>query len=251
MNNPSADDLLARFLADNCNCVVVSIDYRKAPRYRFPAAYEDVVESILDLLGDGANDLSIDPNKVILCGSSAGGNLVLAAAQDSRLRRKLLGIVALYPVANMVPTAEQQMATRPDPNIPDFLEDKWDNVLDLYVGTTDVLTLQDPRLSPTNFKERDDLPKHIFMLGCEHDMLCHEAKVMAEKLIDASATQKEQDVNGQQVGGVRWMLVEGQTHAFDHFATTRPRGNEETRVRDRESMYHNIAQWLRDVFGTV
>jgi hypothetical protein len=38
----------------------------------------------------------------------------------------------------------------------------WNDVLDVYAGTTDVATLQDPRLSPTNFKKRDDLPGHIF-----------------------------------------------------------------------------------------
>ena len=248
MNNPSVDDPLARFLADNCNCVVVSIDYRKAPRHRFPAAYEDVAESILALLSDGGNDLPIDRHKVVLCGSSAGGNLVLAAAQDPRLRGKLLGIVALYPVVNVVPTADEKMATRPDPSVPDFLGDMWNDVLDVYAGTTDVATLQDLRLSPTNFKKRDDLPEHIFLLGCEHDMICHEAKVMAEKLIDAAASRKEQTADGWRAGGVRWTLVKGQTHGFDHFPK-KVREEEETRMRERDSKYQGIAQWLREVFG--
>lgn len=250
MNNPSVDDPLARFLADSCNCIVVSIDYRKAPVHAFPAAYEDVVESILALLGDSGNDLPNDQNKVILCGSSAGGNLVLAAAQDTRLRQKLLGIVALYPVASLIPTVEDQMATRPDASVPDLIGPIWNDVLDIYASTTDVTTLQDPRLSPTNFKKRDDLPRHIFLLGCEHDMLCYEAKVMAEKLIEAAALQGKQALDGRQTGSVRWTLVEGQPHAFDHFAT-RLRDEEVTRVRDKDSMYQDIAQWLKDVFNTV
>lgn len=247
MNNPSVDDPLARFLADTCHCVVVSIDYRKAPRHAFPAAYEDVVESIVALLGDGGDDddLPIDRDKVILCGSSAGGNLVLATAQDARLRGKLLGIVALYPVVSFVPTAEEQMARRPDPGVPDFLGDKWDDVKDIYAGTTDVATLQDPRLSPMHFKKRADLPPHIFMVGCEHDLLCHDAKVMADKLIDAP----EQAAEGRQGGDVRWTLVKGQTHGFDHFAK-RLGDEEKTRVRERDLMYQSIAQWLRDVFSS-
>ena len=209
MNNPSVDDPLARFLADSCNCIVASIDYRKAPRHPFPAAYEDVLESILAFLSDSGNDLPIDRNKVFLCGSSAGGNLVLATAPDARLRGKLLGIIAMYPVANIVPTAAEQLATRPDPSIPDFLGDKWDDVLDIYARTTDDTALRDPRLSQTYFNKRDDLPEHIFLLGCEHDMLYHEAKVMAEKLIDATASQTEQAADGLQAGGVRWTLVRG------------------------------------------
>ena len=250
MNNPSVDDPLARFLADSCNCIVVSIDYRKVPRYPFPAAYEDVVESILALLDDGGNDLPIDRNKIILFGSSAGGNLVLAAAQDPRLRHKLLGIVALYPVVNMVPSVEDQMAKRPDASVPDLIGGVWNDLLDIYAGTTDIATLQDPRLSPTYFKNRDDLPKHIFLLGCEHDMLCYEAKVMAEKLIDASALQTQHVSDGQQTGDVRWTLVKGHSHAFDHFPT-RPGDKEAARVRDRDSMYRDIAEWLKGVSGTV
>lgn len=250
MNNPSVDDPLARFLADSCNCIVVSIDYRKAPVHPFPAAYEDVVESILALLGDSGNDLPIDQNKVILCGSSAGGNLVLAAAQDTRLHQKLLGTIALYPVVNLIPTAEDQMATRPDASIPDFIGPIWNDLLDIYAGTADATTLQDPRLSPANFKKRDDLPGHIYLLGCEHDMFCHEAKVMAEKLTDATALQTEQASDGRQTGNVRWMLVKGQLHAFDHFAKS-DRDEEVTRVRDRDSTYQDIVRWLKDVFDTV
>lgn len=191
MNNPSVDDPLARFLADSCNCIVVSIDYRKAPVHRFPVAYKDVVGSILDLLSDSGNDLPIDQNRIILYGSSTRGNLVLATAQDPQIRQKLLGVVALYPVASLIPTVEEQIATRPDASVPDFIGPMWNDLMDIYVGSTNVATLQDPRLSPTNFKKRDDLPRHIFLLGCEHDMLYHEAKVMAEKLADTTALQKE------------------------------------------------------------
>ena len=73
---------------------------------------------------------------------------------------------------------------------------------------------------------------------------------MAEKLIDAAASQEQQSTDGRQVGDVRWTFVKGQTHAFDHFPKKR-RDEEETRVRERDLMYQNIVQWLKDVFGTV
>ena len=76
-------------------------------------------------------------------------------------------------------------------------------MVDIYAGTADPATLQDPRLSPTNFKKRDDLPKHVFLLGYEHDTLCHEAKVMAEKLITPAALQEEQAADGRQAEDVR------------------------------------------------
>jgi acetyl esterase/lipase len=248
MNNPSADDPLARRLADKCSATVVSIDYRKAPRHPFPAGYEDVVESIIALLRNDGDSLPINRSKVILFGSSSGGNLALAAAQDPRIRGKLLGVVALYPIANFVPTVEEQMAKRPDPSVPDFLADMWNDGLDVYVGKTDTTTLQDPRLSPTYFEKRDHLPENIFLLGCEHDILCYEAKVMADKLMDATSSRKEQAIHDQHAEGVYWTLAKGQAHAFDRFA--RKVVEEETiRLREKSSMYEGIVKWLNGVFG--
>lgn len=70
VNNPSADDALARYLADKTECLVVSVDYRKAPQNPFPAAYEDIVDLSLAVIEDTA--LPVDRSKVVLAGNSAG-----------------------------------------------------------------------------------------------------------------------------------------------------------------------------------
>ncbi len=56
VNAPAADDPIARHLADNANCIVVSIDYSKAPQNKFPAAYEDVVAQSLAVIDDQGKD---------------------------------------------------------------------------------------------------------------------------------------------------------------------------------------------------
>lgn len=99
LNNPSFDDPLARRLADIVNCVVVSIDYRKAPQSKFPAAYNDIVEQSLAVIND--KDLPIGSTKVVLCDSSAGGNLVLAAAQHPEIRSRLVDVLGLYPLCEV------------------------------------------------------------------------------------------------------------------------------------------------------
>lgn len=249
MNNPALDDPLARYLSNACNALAVNIDYRKAPRHPFPAAYEDVVTTTLELLGDEGNDLPIDPRKVVLLGSSAGGNLVLGAAQDPRLRGRVLGIVSLYPLVSLVPSAAEMMATRPDPSVPDFLDDAVDNVRELYVQGADV---GDVRVSPTYFRDREDLPRKVFMLGCEHDMLCAEARGMAERLGGLAEGSKREGRKGDdwEVGGVRWKLVKGQTHGFDGFAK-RNACEEEQRVKVKEGVYADVAGWVRGVFDGV
>ena len=61
---------------------VVTIDYRHAPKYKFPQQLEDV-NTALQYIRDRAADLEIDLDKMVIMGRSAGGHLAsLAAYQD-------------------------------------------------------------------------------------------------------------------------------------------------------------------------
>lgn len=61
----------------------ISIDYRLAPRYRFPAQIEDVKCAIRSLRAQAA-EFGLDPNRIASMGSSAGGHLVsLVGTADS------------------------------------------------------------------------------------------------------------------------------------------------------------------------
>jgi epsilon-lactone hydrolase len=51
----------------------LSLDYRLAPEFPFPAALDDCMAAYRWLLHEG-----IDPHKIIIAGDSAGGNLILA-----------------------------------------------------------------------------------------------------------------------------------------------------------------------------
>lgn len=74
-----------------------ALDYRLAPEHPFPAQLEDALQAYRALLGGGT-----DPNKLIVAGDSAGGNLTLAfllAARDSKLLPPALAI-ALSPAVD-------------------------------------------------------------------------------------------------------------------------------------------------------
>lgn len=247
LNNPAADDPLARQLADTANCIVISIDYRKSPQAKFPAAFNDVLEQALAAIEDP--DLPIDRSRVVLCGSSAGGNLVLGAAQDDGLKGKLRGIIALYPLTDFVPTGEEKMATRPDPSIPDFLgATQYGGIAPLYLGDSKDVDPNDVRLSPTNFAQRSDLPKNMLVVGCEHDLLCHEDEGLANKLAAAEGVDKVDTKGGWRAAGVQWYKAQGQTHAFDHFAA-KDAEKEEVRLKVREETYGLLSDWLVNVFA--
>jgi acetyl esterase/lipase len=74
--------------------VVAAINYRLAPRWRFPAARDDVL-SALAYLKVHAEEFGVDPRRIALLGRSAGGQLALLAAytaQDPSVR----GVISLY-----------------------------------------------------------------------------------------------------------------------------------------------------------
>ncbi|KAK3678018.1 hypothetical protein LTR78_002113 [Recurvomyces mirabilis] len=245
INNPSADDPLARFLADNVGCVVANIDYRKAPQHVFPAGYEDVVAVSRALID--SQDHDIDRTRVILTGRSAGGNLVLAACQDKRLRSDLLGVHALYPCCDFRSLAKDKMASRPDPTVPDGLGKALDEVSRLYLGSMERVEQfeNDVRLSPTCFSARADLPEHVYLVGADHDLLCAEAESMAQQL--ALGAERRVTSNGWEADGVKWDRVKDETHGFDIFGS-RGKEFEEARLMHKEETYRAMADWMIKVF---
>jgi acetyl esterase len=74
-------DLLCARIADEAKCVVVSADYRLAPEHPFPAAVDDAL-AVFRWTVAGAERLGIDPARIAVAGSSAGGCLAAVVAQE-------------------------------------------------------------------------------------------------------------------------------------------------------------------------
>jgi acetyl esterase/lipase len=76
------------------NYVVAAIDYRLAPRHRFPTAEQDV-KSAIEYLKSHAAEIGLDSNRIALVGRGAGGQLALQAAYDAK-DPAVRGVVAAY-----------------------------------------------------------------------------------------------------------------------------------------------------------
>ena len=90
----------ARGLAKSANAVVVSVDYRRSPEAKFPAAWDDALAAYKWTAANAAQ-LKGDPTRMALAGESAGGNLAVATAiavRDAGLT-KPLAVLSVYPVA--------------------------------------------------------------------------------------------------------------------------------------------------------
>ncbi len=76
-------DRLCRRLAALSDCFVLSVDYRRAPEHRFPAAADDAFQALAWLRRE-AQSLGIDPQRIAVGGDSAGGTLAGACAIHAR-----------------------------------------------------------------------------------------------------------------------------------------------------------------------
>lgn len=91
-------DTAARFLALRTGCTLVSVEYRLGPESPFPAAVTDSFAA-LRWVSENAERLRADPNRLALCGDSAGGNLAAVTALMARDAGIAVSAQALiYPV---------------------------------------------------------------------------------------------------------------------------------------------------------
>lgn len=76
----SQDDGICSNYAHDLKLVVVSVEYRLAPEFPFPAALDDCFAAWEWLL-EHADDLSLDPARIAIGGESAGGGLAACLVQ--------------------------------------------------------------------------------------------------------------------------------------------------------------------------
>ena len=97
-------DSICHRLAHSSGCVVIAVDYRRAPETRFPGAIDDC-SAVLRWVVEHAVSLGVDGRRIALCGDSAGGNLAAAAAlRASRDGPTVRHLALLYPMVD--PTGE-------------------------------------------------------------------------------------------------------------------------------------------------
>lgn len=95
------NDNLMRLVADRTDALVASVDYSLSPEAKYPEGLLDCQEGLQFLLRNGRFD--IDPDKIILAGDSAGGNLAAALTlkcKDEKIL-KVYKQVLLYPSVDL------------------------------------------------------------------------------------------------------------------------------------------------------
>ena len=202
--NPMFDDKFCSYFSNANKVLVVSLDYPKTPQYQFPAPVEAVVDLVNAVLQDQA--LPFDKNKVAIGGFSAGANLALAVSQHESLQGKIKGAVPYYPPVDFTTPIAVNLAARPKDAGWDMLEA--DVPMFNYGYMMPGQDLSDPLLSVT-YAPRERLPPKLYIIGCEHDLLCRDAEIMAKKFANIEDTT---DITWEK-NGVKWEKIAGEIHS--------------------------------------
>ena len=96
-----------RALCNGAKCVVVSVEYRKAPENKYPAALDDAFAAY-QWVTQNAAKINGDPQRIAVAGESAGGNLATETCIKAVESGTPLPVFQLlvYPVANNDMTTE-------------------------------------------------------------------------------------------------------------------------------------------------
>jgi acetyl esterase len=197
-----AYDSVCRTICHDSGCVVVSVDYRLAPEHPFPAAVEDCYAALTWVAANAAG-LGADPQRLAVCGDSAGGNLAAVLALLARDGGPAIRFqVLIYPVTSAAPG-----------DLPSHTAFGEGYVLSLkamrcfsghYFGTA--ATAPDFRGAPLLADDLTGLPPALILVG-GYDPLRDDSVVYADRLSEA---------------GVQVTLVEyqGLSHGFINMAAT-------------------------------
>ena len=193
----------AQALCEQVGAVVVSVEYRKAPEYKFPTAHDDSFAAYQYVLKNAAS-MKGDPQNIAVVGESAGGNLACNVSIMARDRKVAMPKyqVLVYPIAGSdTNTPSYQANTETAPLNKGGMEWFFKNYLRTPVDA------KDPRINLVAANLKGLEPTTI--IGAEYDPLKSEGKTLADKLTAAGVK-------------TNYKLFEGTTHEFFGMAAVVP-----------------------------
>ncbi len=209
LGNLDSHASIAADLSQRTGAVVIVVDYRLGPEHLYPAGHEDCWAVLQAVAGDPAH-YDIDPQKIIVCGDSAGGNLAAAMALMARDkwgsdRPKLAGQVLLYSALGGIGTLPSYEVCH---DAPLLTTEDMHVFHEMYFGARQLP--DDPIACPLKVENLEELPS-AFINCAQYDPLRDDSVEYARRLEAAGIS-------------VEFHLEEGLIHAFLRARHTTNRG---------------------------
>jgi acetyl esterase len=171
-------DAVCRELCVGTGCTVIAVDYRLAPEHRFPAAVEDCWDATRWVV-DHADELHIDPARLVVAGDSAGGNLAAVIALLARQHGgpDLALQVLVYPAVDGADGGWQSRVDNAEGYLLTAAQMDW--FVDHYVPS--VTLRNDWRVAPLRAASHDGLAPAL-VITAEFDPLRDEGAAYAAAL---------------------------------------------------------------------
>ena len=177
-------DRVCSRMAQSTGHIVMSVEYRLAPEYRFPIPFEDCYEAAKALY-TGRLVLPVAPDRITIIGDSAGGNLAAAVCLKARdtgdfaPKKQIL----IYPAVNNCYTKKSPYNSVQENGEGYLLTAvKMEDYLKLYESSPE--DRQNPYFAPILEKDLSHMPETL-ILTAEFDPLRDEGEEYGKRLKEA------------------------------------------------------------------
>jgi acetyl esterase len=181
--NIESSEAFCRKLANVTGAIVASVEYRLAPEHKFPIPLHDCYDAT-KWVAKNAGAFLGDPNKLVVCGDSAGGNLAAAVALMNQKEKafSIAGQLLIYPILT-TDLIQEYYDDSPDKAIISLQNMQF--FIDAYLSSPE--DSKNPYAAPLKSKNLAQLPS-CFIVTAEYDALKHEGARYREAL-DLAGTQ--------------------------------------------------------------
>lgn len=196
LNSIETCDLSCQLIAIKTNTVVVSVEYRLAPEYKFPIPVLDAYDAFLWTVNN-ANKINGLRNEISVAGDSAGANLatVVTLINKNFKGPHIAAQFLLYPVTDL----SYNSASYEEYEIGFGLEKKDMQWFGKYY-IQDISDVDNPYVAPLKVTDARGLPQALIIVA-ENDILRDEGSAYANKL-------KHSGVHVQEI------IAKGLVHSF-------------------------------------
>nr|GMD42101.1 carboxylesterase 1-like [Ipomoea batatas] len=212
VDTPNFQDFY-RHIATEVSAVVVSVEYRRAPEHRLPAAYDDCMEALYWIKNSDDEWLAkyVDFSRCFLMGTSAGGNIAYrvglsASSICTELKPlEIRGLILHHPYFGGKERTASELKSVDDKLFPLRLNDlMWETALPAGADRDHVYcnAMVEIRSNPGTFDQVKALGLKILVSGCGGDPLVDRQVEVLNALRDAGV-----DVVGR--------IIEGGHHGLE------------------------------------